>query len=350
MNEMTRPIEVITEEINFYKFQAGSAIIEIGKRLCEAKQCLPHGTWGAWLRDEVEFSERTAQNFMRIAREYQNPQMITDLGNSATKALMLLSLPAGEREDFIGEAHEIDGEEKTVAEMSSKELERILKELEEERVAKEKLQSQLDLFQENAEKEKDDALDEAYKEAEDKLENMIRQKEAAEMAKREAEERVASMETEMDELRMRAKQTALPDETELERIRKEAEASAQKKAEEAMQKKLEKAKKEVAKAKKEADEATKAIEAYEAAQKEAEEAMVKAKKELAQVREETEKKLKLAGSYGITMFKVYFETTQENINQMLSCIQSVEEAGEAEEAAKIRRALQALCQSVLDSL
>ena len=104
MNEITRPIEVITQEINFYKLQAGNAIIEIGKRLHEAKLTLPHGAWGAWLQNEVEFSERTAQNFMRIAKEYRNPQLIADMGNSATKALLLLSLPAEEREEFVGEA------------------------------------------------------------------------------------------------------------------------------------------------------------------------------------------------------------------------------------------------------
>ena len=125
MNEITRPIEVITQEINFYKSQAGNAIIEIGKRLHEAKLTLPHGAWGAWLQNEVEFSERTAQNFMRIAKEYRNPQLIADMGNSATKALLLLSLPAEEREEFVGEAHEIDGEEKTVAAMTTKEMERL---------------------------------------------------------------------------------------------------------------------------------------------------------------------------------------------------------------------------------
>ena len=166
MNEITRPIEVITQEINFYKSQAGNAIIEIGKRLHEAKLTLPHGAWGAWLQNEVEFSERTAQNFMRIAKEYRNPQLIADMGNSATKALLLLSLPAEEREEFVGEAHEIDGEEKTVADMTTKEMERLLKELEAERAEKEKLQSQLDLFQ----TEKDNAVDAAYKETEDKLE------------------------------------------------------------------------------------------------------------------------------------------------------------------------------------
>ena len=344
-NEMTRPIEVITQEINFYKFQAGTAIIEIGKRLCEAKQCLPHGEWGEWLQNEVEFSERTAQNFMRIAREYKNPQLLADMGNSATKALLLLSLPAEEREDFVGEAHEINGEEKTVAEMTSREMEQLIKEIETERAEKEKLQAQLDLFQ----TEKDNALDAAYKETEDKLEALTAQKEAAEKAQRAAEEKIAAMETEMDELRMQADQTVLPDESELERIRKEAETAAQKKAEESMKKKLEKAKKDVEKAKKEAAEAQAAIEAHEAAQKEAEEAMLKARTELAQVKADTEKRLKVAGSSGLTRFKVYFENVQQQINQMMACISEVEEK-EEKEAAKLREALKALCQSVQDSL
>ena len=315
MNEITRPIEVITQEINFYKLQAGNAIIEIGKRLHEAKLTLPHGAWGAWLQNEVEFSERTAQNFMRIAKEYRNPQLIADMGNSATKALLLLSLPAEEREEFVGEAHEIDGEEKTVAAMTTKEMERLLKELEAERTEKEKLQSQLDLFR----TEKDNAVDAAYKETEDKLDALVSQKEAAEQAKREAEEKIAAMESEMDELRMQAEQTALPDESELERIRREAENTANQKAE-------------------------------EAAQKEAEEAMLKAKEELAQVKADTEKKLKAAGSSGIVIFKVHFEAVQGEINKMLTCIDGVEESEGKEEADKLRKALKSLCQSVQDNL
>lgn len=30
---------------------------------------LPHGAWLPWLEEQVEFSERTARNFMRLARE-----------------------------------------------------------------------------------------------------------------------------------------------------------------------------------------------------------------------------------------------------------------------------------------
>ena len=64
-----RPIEIITAEIWAYKSQAGAAILEIGRRLIEAKAQLAHGEWLPWLKEKVEFSEATAQRFMRIARE-----------------------------------------------------------------------------------------------------------------------------------------------------------------------------------------------------------------------------------------------------------------------------------------
>lgn len=117
-----------------------------------------------------------------------------------------------------------------------------------------------------------------------------------------------------------------------------------------MQKKLDKAKKDAEKARKEAAEAQAAIEAHESAQKEAEEAMLKAKEELAQVKADTEKKLKAAGSAGITVFKVHFEAVQGEINKMLTCIDGVEESEGKEEADKLRKALQSLCRSVQDNL
>lgn len=346
MSEITRPIEVITQEIRFYKLQAGTSIIEIGKRLLEAKQCLPHGKWGEWLQNEAEFSERTAQNFMRIAREYPNPQTIADLGNSASKALLLLSLPPEEREGFVTETHEVDGGSKTAAEMTTKEMEELLKQLEEERAEREKLQGQLDLFENEAQKRMDDKLDEALAAHEDEMEAAHIRLDEAEQAQKKAEERAETLETELAELRQRAEQPPKPDESELEKIRAEAEKAAA----DAMQKKLDKAKKDLEKAKTEAKEAQDAIEAHEAAQREAEEAAQKTRKEMKRLEEETEKKLKVAGSSGITRFKVYFEGVQNEVNRMLGCIVDVEESESAEEAAKLRSALAALCRNILEGI
>lgn len=92
-----RDIEVITEEINFYKRQAGSAILEIGKRLVEAKGQLSHGEWLPWLEEKVAFSERSAQQYMRLWKEYGKSALSADL--SISKALVLLALPESERED-----------------------------------------------------------------------------------------------------------------------------------------------------------------------------------------------------------------------------------------------------------
>ena len=124
-----RSMELITQEIQFYKGQAGQMIIEIGKRLLEAKAQLPHGGWSDWLEKEVEFSDRTAQNFMRIAREYQNPKILSVLGNSTSKAILLLALSPAEQQDFVAQPHEVHGELKTVAEMTTKEFEKLMKQI-----------------------------------------------------------------------------------------------------------------------------------------------------------------------------------------------------------------------------
>lgn len=126
-----RPLADITAEIRFYKAQTVSNILEIGRRLTEAKAQLGHGQWLGWLEKEVEFSERTAQNFMRLAESYPNPQPVADLPYS--KMLALLAVPAEEREAFVETRHEVNGEQKTVAEMSRRELEQAIRERDEAR-------------------------------------------------------------------------------------------------------------------------------------------------------------------------------------------------------------------------
>lgn len=93
-----RNIDQVTSEILFYKAQVGTGILEIGRRLTEAKDLLPHGEWLPWLREKVDFSERAAQQFMLLSREYSNPQLVADLG--VRKSLALLAVPSDEREVF----------------------------------------------------------------------------------------------------------------------------------------------------------------------------------------------------------------------------------------------------------
>ena len=121
-----RTIDTITAEINYYKQQTAQNIIEIGRRLIEAKQKLPHGQWTNWLRDTVEFSQQTATNFMNIAMQYSNSQPVGNL--SYTKLVALLQVPDAEREDFLAKKHVVNGEEKTVDEMSKREFEAVVKE------------------------------------------------------------------------------------------------------------------------------------------------------------------------------------------------------------------------------
>jgi len=47
--------------------------IRCGELLIQTKAALPHGAFGAWLAANAEFSERTAQGYMRLAR--LNPEM-----------------------------------------------------------------------------------------------------------------------------------------------------------------------------------------------------------------------------------------------------------------------------------
>ena len=68
-----------------------------GVLLLEAKAAVPHGAWGSWLADNVACSARTAQAYMRIARQWAtlaeaNPQRVADL--SLRDALRFLSTPA----------------------------------------------------------------------------------------------------------------------------------------------------------------------------------------------------------------------------------------------------------------
>ena len=103
--ESTRTAEMIAVEINVIKGQTRDVIlrsaIEIGRRLYEAKAIVPYGRWGGWLKENVDYSERTAQNLMKCFDEYgQNPQALADV--SSPQAVALLT-PDGEQRAALTE-------------------------------------------------------------------------------------------------------------------------------------------------------------------------------------------------------------------------------------------------------
>lgn len=132
---VARNIDVVTSEIIMLRDQARRMaidyIIELGKRLTEAKSLLQHGEWGDWLKNKVEFSQKTATDYMRIYEEFgmdqlsvipsANQQAISNL--SYTKVLALLAVPREEREEFI--------EQNDVENISTRELDKIIKERDE---------------------------------------------------------------------------------------------------------------------------------------------------------------------------------------------------------------------------
>lgn len=107
--EAGRSLEQVTNGIRILTAQTVSNICQIGKLLTEAKAMVGHGGWGAYLEKEVSYSQSTANNFMRLYDEYGEfgPNCQTFGNLSASQALALLALPAGEREEFA-ESHDVE--------------------------------------------------------------------------------------------------------------------------------------------------------------------------------------------------------------------------------------------------
>lgn len=182
MNELVekKSPEVLAAEIRALTASMLANIIEIGRRMCQAKEILPHGQFGEWVKTKTGYSQSTANNFMKLFQEYGAPQesLFGAEVNSQTfgnlpysKALALLAVPAEEREDFVRDNH--------VEEMSTRELQQAIKERDE-------LRRQLDEERAAAEgaslriSELEEKLDASGKEA-------ARQKTEAEKAKEKLE-------------------------------------------------------------------------------------------------------------------------------------------------------------------
>ena len=301
-----RNIEAITSEILRLKQDAGNAILGIGQRLLEAKAMLPHGEWLPWLTEQVEFSERQAQRFMKLAQEWANPTALSDLG--ATKALALLALPPEERERFLTENHVVDGEEKSVIDMTSRELEKAVKERDEALHAAEAARAAAE------------TADQSRAKMEADMTALKKLHQATQAAEAQAREALAEAQAELKALRERPVEVAVEvDQKALEEARREAETQMQAKVDKAAE-----------------------------AQKKAEEQRKKAEEELAAVRQQleatrqTERQAVISGDKDLALFELLFSQGNEAVNKLHGLLLKVRGRGDIELAGKLQKALLAL--------
>ena len=299
-----RTIEVITGELLEAKQAGGEAILIIGRCLIEAKASLPHGEWLPWLSERAELSERAAQRFMRLAREWSNPTALSDLG--ATKAITLLALPEEERERFM--------EEHNVIDMTTRQLEQVIRERDEARKAAEE-----------AKAEASTAEQARAKMAEDMALLNARLAGAREDHERALQD-VGKLEKELAELKNRPVEVAVETVVDQEAIEKAtAEAVADLKA------KLEKAKERQQKAEAQAKEAQNALELVQSKLQDAERAR---------------KDAVLASDEDMATFQVLLQQTQERANKMRGILLKLRGRPDSTAAQGVEKALRALAEVI----
>lgn len=246
MNEITRSPAVIAGEINAIKAQTSGILevaftyakrscFEIGKRLEEAKAAVPFGEWGEWLEQNVSYSVSTANDLMRIYREFGGEQidMLTGKsdaeifeGLSQSQMVALFGLPKAMRAEFVEEHRE----ELESGELSTRKLKEEIKRLNE--VIEQK--------------------DKEIRDNDDSFGELVLEKKAIEAKAAEAERRADDLQLRIDELNERPLEVTKVTETVYEASPEQIEeirAAAIKETEEKHAKDTEKKQKEVDKLK-----------------------------------------------------------------------------------------------------
>lgn len=313
-----RNIDVVTAEIKSLCLEARHMMliyaIEIGRRLVEAKDILPHGEWGDWLRNEVEFSQSTANKHMKLFEKF-GARQISLLGaelNSETftnltysQALKLISVPDEELEDFVKDN---DIEHKSV-----REIERLVKERDAAAEKAAAAEQKLNEFLEEA-KEIDGEKSRAESIAEERERELERERQNAEDLRnsiREMKQELENAQREVEEYRKRAEEPSLTKEqtdklkAEITAKMKEEHAEELKAAIEKAEKKLNSAKNAQQKAEKAAAAADSRADEESAKNRLLQEQVDKLRNELAKSRNEE-----------LVRVNILFENTQRYIDKM----------------------------------
>lgn len=134
VTKQERTPEMIATEIRIIKERAAQtlaqAAFEIGRRLCEAKELVPAGNWLDYLENELDYKSSTAENLMRIYREFGDEQVDLLTGRSPAEVfgklnqsqmVAMFSLTPPERAELMDEHPELP-------EMSAREVQKLVAE------------------------------------------------------------------------------------------------------------------------------------------------------------------------------------------------------------------------------
>lgn len=291
-----------------------SYIIEIGRRLVEAKSMVADGMWLEYIKNELNYEKSTAQNYMRLYERYGTGQQ-SMFGTFAetetfgrltyTKALALLQVPDEDLQEFT--------ENNDIENMSTRELQQAIRERDAAISEKEKAVAQVGELQAkvDTQDEQVDKLTTELKSVSDNFDAKAAEVEKLRNDLRSAREKEASAKTALK----KAKENPDIPEAVMERLRAEAEASATEKA--------------TADAKKKLDTAANELE--------------KVRLELRQTRETLEaaqKEAKLQNP-DAAVFKSLFEQVQSDFNRLTGVLMKIRQT-DPELGGKLSSAVEAL--------
>lgn len=309
--------EILTIEQNVANV-AMTGAIQIGQKLQEAKAQIETGEWEKWCSENLNYSKRQAERFMKIATEYGDENSAYSKATtwselSISKAYRLLQVPEEEVETFT-EEHDIN-------DMTVKELEAEIKKLKAEK--------------ESLTEDKKDAYDTAAK-AEAEYTKL-------KMAKVEAEEQAQKAAAEIEELKT-ALQEAKDNGGDPEKLKAVEEKLKAAEAEVEAQKEKAKKLKEKAKAEKEKkdEEISAAVEAAKAEAREkalAESGVPELEEKIMQL----EKKLANSADDSKVRFKVLVDDVQDTWN---SCVY----LAKADQTGKMISALAVVLENMKEGL
>ena len=374
-----RTLETVAAEIRTFTAGMLNNIIEIGRRMVEAKEMLPYGQFGTWIRENTGYSDSTAENFMRLYMEYGDMQgslFGADVKSQTfgkltySKALALLAVPAGEREAFIRDTGAED--------MSVRELRNAIRERDEARKTAEDERARADAAEESRVKMESDmaalkkihagslrdaqsALDEADHlrrelmelknkpvevavETNDKAVRKAREEAAAEMrgqldeanrAADEAKEKAAALRKELNELKK-----SLPDD----QVMEETVRAATEKAVAEVRAQLDKAKED----KKKADEKRKAAEQALADMKSRTETEVGEIREQLALAQAEAKKAAAENDKDIASFAAWYDQAKDIVNRMHGVLMKIN-LKDPETAVKLANAMNKLGETIMEA-